>query len=394
LFVLSVATAQIAHAHSMQCVSPRDHVSLQDALEAAVRKKACLWLDRLYFLDEPLHLPSDSWISGPGGLVARDEARIAGAMLYARDADRIRISNITLDGNADRNGCDYGLWIVGGDGHHIDGIQVRDTAQAGIALEEVRDYLVVRPKLLRCGRARRVSGLPGTDDHGMMIFSTGGIDTVGGRVIAPVIDRARRKGLATYSRRAGIVRDLTIVSAVVRDCGLGGLYLGAVAGMPPGRNITILSPHLSRNYVNIQLVNIDGCRIDNGVSEDAGFAGLDISEGCRSVSVKRFTDQNSGLHGIFCSSDGSSNSGLELDNVLISGANTTLAGFGAGIVLGNTVHSIVRHARVLDIGGRMTHGLVETGTSDFNLVKDSMIRSARGRNYQLKGPHSRIVRPN
>ena len=324
---------------------------------------------RTYIVHHSIELKRPIVILGQGATIrAADDARMSDAILRSRGVDGIVIKDLSIDANADRGGADYGIWITGGRRHHIDGVSIGDTAQACLAVEDAVATISAN-RLDRCGRETQVAGGSATNNHGIMIFAVAG-PTRGIQVIGNLVSKAYRKGITSYVRGAGAIENLTISRNRTSDCGLGGIYIAGAEGSLPQRGITLDHNENSRDYVGMQFDNVIGLvstddRV-NGTRTRSGAAGADgvILSHVQGGRFERTMIADAGGAGITVRQSNN----VQLESVSISRPNAGSRGFGPGVHFSDVRNSAVVDAEIVDDRRtpRMTHGLVEDGTSRGN----------------------------
>jgi hypothetical protein len=95
-------------------------------------------------------------------------------------------------------------------------------------------------------------------------------------------------------------------------------------------------------------------------------------------------------HGIFSDSS-SSNERLTISGNTIIKSNAGANPFGAGLYLLDTLNSTVTGKSIFDADGNMTQGIVEGGSSDFNVVIGNNVRDATSANYLIIGADTQLI---
>lgn len=361
------------------------------AAAAALRAPVVLRSSKTYLVSVELPLPAGLTIVGNGAAIkAKAGARIAGALLRGTGVSNVSIRTLEVDANATNAGANYGIWLTGGSGHVIEDVYVHDTAQGGILFEELTRSAIRGGRVVNCGRALGVGGGTATNNHGIMIFTNTDNSNVSDIEVSGVtIENAYRKGITTYSGSTGTVSNVTIRGNRIRNSGLplssgGGIY---VANAPSGAvqsGLNILGNVLSGNYVNIEVANLRHGRMANNVATGSAASNIEINQ-VEDLSVMGNTISDSGVHGIACIAPSGRNRAITISGNTIRRSNRRAAGFGAGIWLLNTVESRVAGNTIDDRSAKMSHGIIEQGTSGHNVIKGNAVSNATSANYTLAG---------
>ena len=333
---------------------------------------------QVYRLDAPLTLTRPISIEGHGATVAaRDGARIAGALIRSDGVSDIRISGVTVDANVDRDGADYGVWIIGGTGHRIVRTTVQDTSQACILLQDASGSVEANT-LRRCGRALTIAKGGAANDHGIMIAAlTRAVRQV--NVRDNIVDGAWRKGITSYARAPGTLADVTIADNIVSDCGLGGIYVANAPGAAPQRRVTLSGNVVRRSNIGLQIDDVVGLTM----ASNRALATRDRSGGPGAQGVVLDHVDGATIVGLHVENSGAT--GLEVRNStrvvvrapVVVDPNGAGAPFGPGIHFSNTRDSSAEDVSITDDRRqpKATHGVVENDGSRANRVT---IRRAAG----------------
>lgn len=335
-----------------------------------------------------LTLEAESEYFGKSAIVAAANSNILTGLFNATNKDGIKVLGLEFDATADSSGAKYGVYFVNCNRLEVDLCNFHDTIQAGIQVDTGADIRITRNRVIDCGRNT------GTDNHGIMLVSTS--------VTLPLEDvfcsenfvvNAYRKGITTYTAVGAVgCRRVTIQANIVLGCGLGGIYTATPAGAV-AQTFLIIQGNVARgSYVDIELNNVTNFVVDGndvgyeGALGFAGIAGDTLIDGVISNNIVH----SASVHGISLISAAAQNRNLTISGNVIKNSNTTTAGFGAAVVLSNTIKSIVTGNVIDDTTAKMTHGIVEQGSSDFNVIADNNILTATSAKLTIIGTSSSI----
>jgi hypothetical protein len=335
---------------------------------------------------------SGATYSGKAKIRAINAAAITGAMFRAATAvSRVTIRDLELDANGDNNGANYGVWITGGSYNVIERVYVHDTRQAGIAIESENGTDVLDCSLLSCGRATSVTGGAATDNHGLMLFSTGAtalreIEARGNLVVS-----AYRKGITTYSASPGTVVNVVISGNVVRTSGLtpssgGGIYIANAVATTDQDAITLTGNICDGNYVNYEIANVKKVSGSGNVSKASVAQGVVVTS-CVDGSLPGFNVSDSGTDGLLltlCSQ-------IVIGPIEIRRSNRSAAANGAGLHLSASTYSTVSAGSVIyDETPLQKYAVLEDGASDFNDLSGVTVSGALTALYSMVGANTRV----
>lgn len=368
-----------------------DTSALAAAFAAAIAAAAPLSLTRgkTYLTTAQISITAGLTVFGNKACIkAKNSAAITGALLRASAISNIVIKDLELDCNAANTGANYGIWLTGGSGHLVDNCYVHDSHEAGIALEELTKSRVVGGRVITCGRNLNVSGGAATNNHGIMIFTdTNGTDISDIEVTGVYVDTAYRKGITTYSGGTGVVSNVDVHDNICVTCGVtaasgGGIYAANAGGAAVQQRIKFHNNILKGNYVNFEIADVDGGSATGNVVSDSVAQGVSIN-GIDNFVFTSNEVKNSGTHGIACTTSSGTNSKLVIVGNEVMRSNRSAAGFGAGIWLNNTISSTIVGNDVDDDDAKMTHGIIEQGTSADNLVFPNRVLNATSANFTI-----------
>ena len=339
-----------------------------------------------------LTLASRQGLAGKARIRAINGAQITGAMVKATSATGVTLRDIELDANAANNGANYGWWLSKGSRNRVEGVYVHDTAQAGGSIEEEDGTAVEGGLYLNCGRAVSVTGGGTTDDHGVMIYSTTATPVKNVTMRGVWVVSARRKGIAVYSATPGTVVGLVLDGNLCTGCGVtasagGGIYIANAPGGIDQDSVTLTGNVCAGNYVNFDLNNFE---------RGAGAANVSRSSVAQGVILNGLTD---------CTFSGWSDSDAAATGIRVAGClrvtltapvvarpNRSAGGFGPGIELANSTHCTVTQVVVTDDSGpNMTHGVLESGTSDHNVIDVARATNATSANVTITGANTSLM---
>lgn len=370
-----------------------DFTPLSQAITAATASGAPLVLTagKTYLTSAQLSLTDDLRIVGNGAIIkASNSALITGAILRASSVSNIVISDLELDCNGANNGANYGLWITGGANHVIEGLYVHDSKEAGLALEELTKVEVRGGRLVNCGRATNVSGAAATNNHAVMIFTdTNGANTSDVDISGVYIEGAYRKGITTYSGGTGVVSNINIHGNRILTCGVtpssgGGIYIANAPAAAAQVQVNVSDNILDGNYVNMEVSNLSYGGVTGNVCTASVANNIEVIEASHLVITGNIVD-NSGVHGIALNTSSGTNKNLTISGNTVMRSNQSTAGFGAGIWVKNTVTSAIVGNAVNDDATKMTHGIIEEGTSDTNIIAANNVLNASAALYTIAG---------
>ena len=327
--------------------------------------------DHVFRIAEALTIDQPITIEGRGAsVIAADGARMAGALIRSTGVAGVRLSGLIVDANVDRQGADYGISIIGGTGHRIADVTVRDTSQACLYLQDAA-ALVEGNTLERCGRALTIARGTAANDHGILVAALTG--SVAGVVIRRnTVANAHRKGITTYARAPGSLTGITIAENTVTECGLGGIYIANAPGAAPQRAVTVTGNVVERSYVGFQIADTTGLLMAN--NRATGARGRSASAGAQGVVLNNVTGatvtgmvvENSGASGMLVRDS----EGVRIVAPVVLNANIGGHAFAAGIHFSNTRNSSAEEVSVVDDRARplTTHGVVQNDGSAGNVV--------------------------
>lgn len=325
---------------------------------------------------------------GKSTIKAGSSSNITTGLFNAASAQGILIKGLIFDGNGDNSGARYGIITSLCDDLEIDLCTFRDTIQAGISVDSGSVIRVTRNKLVTCGRNT------GTDNHGIMLVNTDTVTKLQNVICTGnyVID-AYRKGIATYTAvgAAGCEKVL-IDENIVISCGLGGIYAASTSGATAETGIVITHNICRGNYTEIEVNNTTNFIVANndiGYGGALSFAGVAVDD-VHNGTISGNTIHSAPVHAIYVHNSTTQNRNLRICDNVIRNTNTTTAGFGAGIVVSNTIKSLIASNLVDDSTAKMTHGIIEQGTSDENVFVSNQILTATSAKLTVAGTSSTI----
>ena len=369
-----------------------DTAKLQACLDANSGKRIKFGDGHTFVISAAIGPSSEQYLYGRSKLKAKANAQIGTAMVYADGKNGVDIRQLEFDCNADNAGANYAVWFRSGSRNHLADCNIHDSAQAGAVFESEVGSSVFNNTLTDCGRATSVAGGASTDNHGIMVFSnTAGDDLNGVRVVGNRVKNAYRKAITTYAAGAGIVKNVTISANEVDGSGLGAIYVGSAPGVTtPQKNIAITGNTLSGNYQHIEVSGCEDVTVSGNVlSNDTGSGGIAIVE-CSNTAVNGNKITDSSVHAISASTSSGQNKNITITGNVIRRVNTSGSGFGAAIRLENTINSTVTGNAATDENGHMTHGIIESGSSDHNTIAANKVKDATSANYTTVGANTSL----
>lgn len=343
-----------------------------------------------FLITDTLNLYSGSTYVGRSTIKAANNALITSAMMLGTSVNDVTVSGLELNANADNDGANYGVWLNDGARNSVTSAYIYDTAQAGVVFQSQTESIVDGNSLKNCGRANSVTGTTATDNHGIMVYSIGAAQAKNITIVNNTVDTAYRKGITTYSAAPGILSSVLISNNIVIDCGLGAIYTGNAPGGTPQDGIVISNNIMRNSYANLQLIDlVNSVASNNVINASTSPYGIYIYDSSQlAVSGNSITSANT--HGIFSDSS-SSNERLTISGNTIIKSNAGANPFGAGLYLLDTSNSTVTGNSIFDADGNMTQGIVEGGSSDFNVVIGNNVRDASSANYLIVGADTQLV---
>jgi parallel beta-helix repeat protein len=359
------------------------------ALQAAINAGAGNTLDFLdgfsFLINASLTLITNSSYVGKSIIKQQTGAAITGGILTGSGLSNVVIDGLEIDGNAAGNATSitYGIYLQLGTNNTIKSCNIHDTTQAGIRFEAESYSNVSGNYLINCGRSI------GTDDHGIMITSTVATPSTGVTCKGNVVLNANRKGITVYSATPGTIAGISILDNMVANCDLGGIYLANLPGPTAAQRSVIVSGNqCSNNYVNIEIVNVNGLSGGNNISRLSSGAHGVIINTCNNICLG-VSDSDSFTGGVFINA---SNHVL-LNGVVVSNCNRSIAGFAPGITITDSTYCVISDPVISDsVGPRMTHGVIEQGTSNFNEISGGSIINATTTQVSILGANTNLHR--
>lgn len=317
-----------------------------------------------YLISAGLVGASGTTYAGTSKIKAKNGANIAAALFTTTNAVSCVIEGLEFDGNVDLGGStSYLIYHTGGTGNRIRNTYLHDSKNAGIRDDTADGSIITGNRVILCGR----TGV--TDNHGIMFGSSTGVYK-NGLISENFVDRAFRKGIATYGFAPGVVRDSRIVDNEVISCPLGGIYVaGDVGTIVNCFGITIEGNTLTDSYANLEIANCSKITVgpnDYRMVTPAGlFANLAIA-GAHEVNVTGGINAGAAVHGIAINdANGINCINVNVKGMTILNPNQTMAGTGCGVQILNSSFCSI-DVVVGDGTARMTHGILEAGTSNNN----------------------------
>jgi hypothetical protein len=343
-----------------------------------------------FLITDTLNLYSGSTYVGRSTIKAANNALITSAMMLGTSVNDVTVSGLELNANADNDGANYGVWLNDGARNSVTSAYIYDTAQAGVVFQSQTESIVDGNSLKNCGRANSVTGTTATDNHGIMVYSIGAAQAKNITIVNNTVDTAYRKGITTYSAAPGILSSVLISNNIVVNCGLGAIYTGNAPGGTPQDGIVISNNIMRNSYANLQLIDlVNSIASNNVINASTSPYGIYIYNSSQlAVSGNSITSANT--HGIFSDSS-SSNERLTIAGNTIIKSNAGANPFGAGLYLLDTSNSTITGNSVFDADGNMTQGIVEGGSSDFNVVIGNNVKDASSANYLIIGADTQLV---
>ena len=343
-----------------------------------------------FLITATLNMYTGSIYTGRSAIKAADNALINSAILLGTSVTDVTVTGLELNGNADNDGADYGVWLNGGARNSVESAYIHDTAQAGIVLQSEAESTATGNSLKNCGRANSVAGTPATDNHGIMAYSIGATPCKNITIVNNTIDTAYRKGITTYSAAPGILSSVIINNNMVINCGLGAIYTGNAPGGTPQDGIVICGNVLRNSYANLQLIDlVNSVAANNIINASSSPYGIYIYNSSE-LTVSGNAIASADRHGIFSDSS-STNERLTISSNTIIKSNAGANPFGAGIYLLDTLNSTVTGNSIFDADGNMTHGIIEGGTADYNVVIGNNVRDASSADYLVIGANTQLL---
>lgn len=336
-----------------------DTTLLQQVLTSAAGLTVNLGDGNTYLISSQLTLPEGVTIRGKSKIKAK-AASVIGSMIYATGKSRIRLEDFEVDGNADNTGARNGIHLASGTGNLVFRAYVHDTIEAGLRIESEDGTSVLANRCINCGR----SGY--TDNHGIMVFAnTGTVQNI--LVSGNTVLNAYRKGITTYSATPGVAKNIRLVFNDVRDCATGGIYCANAPATTDQAGLVVADNLTVGNYVNIEIVNVDGFTCTGNVCRDDTHFGMAITDSSNGV-VADNQISDSEIHGLLVNGSVSVSTNITLIGNSVIRPNRSTAGTGVGLYLSGATYCFVDGNFIFDAasGTKMTHGLLEDSTSANN----------------------------
>lgn len=326
----------------------------------------------VFRLSSPIVITRPITIEGQGDLVVvADGSKIAGAVISSSGVDYITISDLRIDANVDRDGANYGVWLTGGMGQHIIGLNVSNTSQSCILLQDssgtIEDNTVAR-----CGRSLTIEKGTASNNHGIMVASIKSpVSNV--TIRGNIVQSSRRKCITTYSRGNGSLSNISILNNKVENCGLGGIYIANAPQAIPQTKVFLAGNISLNSYVGFQIDDVVGLTMNENIAEndDKGGSGLFTAQGLilnnvKQALVKGMLVKYSGSGGILVRNS----EDIILEQPVVIDPNMNRNAFGPGIHFSNTRNSEADAVTVIDdrIKPGVTHGFIENDGSSNNSV--------------------------
>jgi hypothetical protein len=343
-----------------------------------------------FLVTATLNLYSGTTYTGRSTIKAKNNALIASAIMLGTSVNDVTVSGLEFNANADNDGANYGVWLNDGARNSVISTYIYDTAQAGIVLQSQTESLVDGNSLKNCGRLNAVSGSPATDNHGIMVYSIGAAQAKNITIVNNTVDTAYRKGITTYSAAPGILSSVLISNNIVINCGLGAIYTGNAPGGTPQDGIVISNNIMRNSYANLQLIDlVNSVASNNIINASTSPYGIYIYNSSQ-LTVNGNAISSADTHGIFSDSS-TSNERLTISGNTIIKSNAGANPFGAGVYLLDTLNSTVTGNSVFDADGNMTHGVIEAGSANYNVIIGNNVRDATSANYLIIGANTQLV---
>lgn len=344
-----------------------------------------------------LNLASNTTIRASTGFVIKQKnaAAIAGAIVYGNAVQNVTIECLTIDGNAgdatNAGALTYGVTFTGGTNNHTRKCYIHDTTQAGLQFAMETNSSEEDSWLQNCGRNI------GTDNHGLMAISNTATPLTNFKCTGTIATGAYRKGITLYALTPGTVVGAEISDCIATNCGLGGIYTGiGTAATASMSRVKINNNIAYGSYVNIEVGNCTAPEIlGNHTSNDTGGGNvvcIDLAGGVVSKNVS-LSSQVAGIR--FGTSYLTNNTDLVVDGNVALFSNRSGAGYAPGIDLTNVQYSSCQNNVTDDTAGaaKQTYGVSESGTSDYNVIKNNMAANAVTSLVHIVGAHTTWSQP-
>ena len=289
-----------------------------------------------------------------------------------------------IDANKANSGCSYGVYLTGGSRNFVRNAYIHDTRQAGVVLDGESGSFVEGGYILNCG------GAAGTDQHGIMLISTGATaQAFGARGVR--VASAYRKGITTYTAIGGSLKYVSVTDCKVSGCGVtpssgGGIYLANQPGATD-QSAAIVSGNICfENYVDFEFANVKRVVGSGNVSMNALAQGVAI-DACTDAVFDGFSVSDSTGDGILVINSAN----VALGTVNIRRANRGSSGSGAGLHFSASTYCTVAPGSIIyDETPRQVYAVLEDGASDYNDVLDVTAVGATSALYFKTGANSRF----
>lgn len=328
---------------------------------------------------------SGTRVYGHSAIKAAANAGLLNGILYGDEAEGVTIEGVEIDGNAGSLGANFGISFGNGFNNHVVGVYVHDTLQAGFRAFSETGTRVIGGRFIDCGR----NGY--TDNHGIMLYSITSTPFVDCLVDGARVENAYRKGITTYAAGVGVLENVRIVNTYTEGCGLGGVYCATAAGGIAMKGIVIDSNVADDNYVNFTLENSNVSSMTSNISRGAAHFGYNV-DAATDCLVEGNIDEDSAIYGIIVTATTGTTDRVICMGNIVRRPNRSNQGTGAGILISNTLRSIVSQNIVTDEspGTLMTHGILEQGTSDYNQITDNHVENATSALITISGANTNL----
>jgi nitrous oxidase accessory protein NosD len=191
------------------------------------------------------------------------------------------------------------------------------------------------------------------------------------------VDSAYRKGIAVYSAAPGKVASITISSNTVLNCGLGGIYLANAPLASAQKNIIVSDNDLLRNYVAVQVSNVEGGTVMGNRAEGGSGQGIYLSD-VVGVAVTGNSVVGVGSDGILVTSSVITSTGITVAANSVINPNQAGSASGAGIHLNTVTQSRVDANTVVGESSapKQIYGILEDGAAKNNVFTANQVANA------------------
>jgi hypothetical protein len=147
---------------------------------------------------------------------------------------------------------------------------------------------------------------------------------------------------------------------------------------------------MRNSYANLQLIDlVNSVASNNIINASTSPYGIYIYNSSQ-LTVNGNAISSADTHGIFSDSS-TSNERLTISGNTIIKSNAGANPFGAGLHLLDTSNSTVTGNSIFDADGNMTHGVIEAGSANYNVIIGNNVRDATSANYLVIGANTQLV---